>query len=215
MNDTGPTVAELFGGGVKPRDTRERLLFTALDLFASHGFHAVGLDRILGEVGVTKTTFYNHFASKDDLVLEAIRLRDAWESQAFRRALQEKGGYEPRALLLAVFDVLDEWFSLPEYRGCLFLLACAEFPSPNDPVHCAAASHFGLAAEELTKIARAAGVDDPPALAREWILLMQGATTNRMVGGGDDAAGVARRIAEQLLARRLEGGLPARGGAGS
>ncbi len=100
-------------------------------------------------------------------------------------------------------DVLDDWFNHPSYRGCLFLLACAEFPSPNDPVHCAAAKHFGLAAEELARIATAAGVDDPAALAREWILLMQGATTNRMVGNGDDAARVARRVAEQLLASRL------------
>lgn len=205
MDDAGPTVSELFGGGAKPRDTRERLLFKALDLFASHGIHAVGLDRVLAEVGVTKTTFYNHFASKDDLVIEAIRLRDAWESQAFRRGLQEKAGYDPRAMLLAAFDVLDEWFNHPDYRGCLFLLACAEFPAPHDPVHCAAASHFGLATEELTKIAAAAGVDDPAALAREWVLLMQGATTHRMVGGGDGAARLARGIAEQVLARRLKG----------
>jgi len=52
--------------------TRERLVLAAHDLFYAEGFHAVGLDRILAEVGVTKTTFYNHFASKDDLVLEVL-----------------------------------------------------------------------------------------------------------------------------------------------
>lgn len=202
MSEAQPTLAELFGGGAKPRDTRERLLFTALDLFKTHGFHAVGLDRILSEVGVTKTTFYNHFESKDELVLEAIRLRDAWESEAFRRAIQARAGYDPRAMLLAAFDVLDEWFTRSEYRGCLFILACAEFPSPADPVHQVAARHYGLAEEELVRIARAAGVDDPPALAREWVLLLQGATTNRMVGS-DGAARVARAIAEQVLERRL------------
>jgi AcrR family transcriptional regulator len=59
------TAAELFAKVPEPRDTREKILFTALDLFHVHGFHAVGLDRILGAVGVTKTTFYNHFESRD------------------------------------------------------------------------------------------------------------------------------------------------------
>lgn len=199
MND----VARLFGGGATPRDTRERLLFTALELFKTHGFHAVGLDRVLGEVGVTKTTFYNHFESKDELVLEALRLQDAWESDAFRRAVQARAAYDPKAMLLAAFDVLDEWFTSTEYRGCLFILACAEFPSPDDPIHRVAARFHGFAEEEFARMAAAAGVDDPAALAREWVLLMQGATTNRMVGGDDGAARVARGLAEQVLARRL------------
>ncbi len=39
--------------------TRERLILTAHDLFYCEGFYTVGLERILSEVGVTKTTFYN------------------------------------------------------------------------------------------------------------------------------------------------------------
>jgi AcrR family transcriptional regulator len=48
---TSKTAAELFSEIPEPRDTRERILFTALDLFHAHGFHAIGLDRILAEVG--------------------------------------------------------------------------------------------------------------------------------------------------------------------
>lgn len=202
MDEREASFAELFGDA-RPRDTRERILFGALELFKTHGFHAVGLDRILAEVGVTKTTFYNHFPSKDDLVVEAIRLRDAWESRAFARAVQEKAGYDPRAMLLAIFDVLDEWFTLDRYRGCVFILACAEFPDPRDPVHRVAARHFGVAEEEIAKMAAAAGADDPAALAREWVTLMQGATVDRLVRGDDLGAQVARSIAEAILARRL------------
>lgn len=153
-----------------------------------------------------ETTFYNHFESKDELVLEALRLQDAWESDAFRRAVQARAAYDPKAMLLAAFDVLDEWFTSTEYRGCLFILACAEFPSPDDPIHRVAARFHGFAEEEFARMAAAAGVDDPAALAREWVLLMQGATTNRMVGGDDGAARVARGLAEPLLARRLSRG---------
>ena len=55
-------------------DTRERLIAAGLDLFYQHGFHATALDRILAEVGTTKTTFYKYFESKDELARIA-RLR--------------------------------------------------------------------------------------------------------------------------------------------
>ena len=84
------------------------MLFGALELFYSQGFHAVGLDAILTEVGVTKTTFYNHFQSRDHLVREAVEQRDAWDITAFGKRVQELGGYVPRDMLLAMFDVLDE-----------------------------------------------------------------------------------------------------------
>ena len=53
---SGKTAAELFGVRARPRNARDRLLDTAIDLFYVHGFHTIGLDRILHVTGVTKTT---------------------------------------------------------------------------------------------------------------------------------------------------------------
>ncbi|MHC5064663.1 MAG: TetR/AcrR family transcriptional regulator, partial [Planctomycetota bacterium] len=106
---TAKTVAQLFSEVPEPRDTREKILFTALDLFHMHGFHEVGVDRILTAVGVTKTTFYNHFESRDALICEAIKLRDSWDQAAFEKRLKERAGYAPKDMLLGMFDVLDEW----------------------------------------------------------------------------------------------------------
>src|SRR5678815_1050879 len=75
------SAAELLGVPVVPRTARDRIVLTAIDLFYDHGFNAVGLDRILEVAGTTKTTFYKHFASKDELVVVAVRERDAWERQ--------------------------------------------------------------------------------------------------------------------------------------
>ncbi len=206
--DEGPTAVDLFGGGARPRDTRERILHAALDLFYAHGIHAVGLDRILGEVGVTKTTFYNHFPSKDDLVLEVVKLRDAWELSCFKNEVVQRGAYDPSGMLLAMFDTLDAWFNRPEYRGCLFLSACAEFPSPTHPVHRAAAGHYARAEADIQAMARAAGVADPTAFARQWVVLLEGALSHRLLAGRNDAARTARDAAEILLERALEGARP-------
>lgn len=196
---------ELFCPRDEPRNTKERLLHIALDLFYTHGFHAIGIDRVIAEAGVSKTTFYNHYESKDDLILAAIKKQDEWETEAFGRAVQELGGYDPQAMLLAMFDVLHRWFSHADYQGCLFLNASSEFPSAVDPVHRAAAKHYLAAEESMAKMARAAGVDDPSALAREWVILLMGATSYRQMTGDDDSPVAARAIAERILAARTQG----------
>ena len=109
--------------------TRERLVKTAHGLFYRDGFHTVGLDRILDEVGVTKTTFYNHFESKDDLILAVLEQRHEVESLTVGGLFEKLGGDNPRAKLYAIFDVFDAWFHLPNFRGCIFMTAAAEFPS--------------------------------------------------------------------------------------
>ena len=206
MEDRAPqkTAGELFGSS-PPRGTRERLLLAALDLFKSHGYHAVGLDRLLAEVGVTKTTFYNHFESKDQLAAEALELRDQLEGAAFMKRVRERAGFNPKDMLLAVFDVLDDWFTSADYRGCLFIHASAEFPNENDPIHRAGANHYLSAQQAFRQFAEGAGIADAEQLGREWILLFEGAVMHRLIAKDDDAAKVARKIAEQRLAHYLGG----------
>jgi AcrR family transcriptional regulator len=192
------TAAQVFGRP-EPRDTRERILYTALDAFYVHGFHEVGLDRILAAVGVTKTTFYNHFESRDELIIEALTLRGVWEGEALERGMRERAGYDPRALLLAHFDVMDEWFNDPHYRGCMFVLACAEFPVSSHPVHKHAAKAFEEAESQARGLAKAAGVRDPDAFARTYVMLIEGALTRRLVTGDNSAARAAREIVAKML----------------
>jgi len=52
------------------------------------------------DAGLTRSTFYNHFESRDALALEAVRLRNKWEMETFSKAVQDKGGYHPRVMLL-------------------------------------------------------------------------------------------------------------------
>ena len=200
------TTAEIFGDGATPRNTREKILFAALDLFLTYGVHAVGIDRIFGDVGVTKTTFYNHFPSKDDLVVEALAVRDQWELNTLMAQLHERAGYDPKGMLLAIFDVLDDWFRHEDFRGCIFINTCSEFPAPTSPIHRAAAQHKKNLLTKIIQMARGANVDDPEALASEWAILLDGAVTHRLVSGDDHIANTARRIAERVLNDRIPRG---------
>ncbi|HIP77475.1 MAG TPA: TetR/AcrR family transcriptional regulator, partial [Kiloniellaceae bacterium] len=55
---------------------REHLVDTATQLFSRHGYRATGIDTILAEAGVAKMTLYNHFKSKDELILASLRRSD-------------------------------------------------------------------------------------------------------------------------------------------
>jgi AcrR family transcriptional regulator len=184
-------------------DTRERLLELAKEVFYREGFHAVGLDRILTEVGVTKTTFYNHFRSKDELILEVLRAHDHWWRRTFARRLQEVAGNDPAAQLRAIVDVLDEFIDAEVFNGCIFVNVSVEFPRAHDPAHRAAAEHKELMTVMLRDLALRAGARDPVALAEELALLMEGSYVTRQVSGNRQAAAIGRRAAQVLIAQHL------------
>jgi AcrR family transcriptional regulator len=195
--------AELFGVRSPARNAKDRLIDAAIDLFYSRGFHAVGLDQIIAAVGVTKTTFYKHFASKDDLIVAAIHRRDQWERKAWNRAIRKMAGKDPKSQLLAVFDVLDVWFNDPEFGGCIFINAAAEFPNPSDPVHQAAAEHKRAGREQFRDLAKSAGCTEPDTFADLYTAVLEGVLILRHVHGRNDAARMARPMIERLIAEHL------------
>jgi AcrR family transcriptional regulator len=193
------TAAELFGVPAPARNARDRLINKAIDLFYTRGFNAVGIDLILSEVGVTKTTFYKHFESKDDLVIAAIRQRDEWETHAWAHAVRQFAGEDPRAQLLASFDVLDVWFNDPSFGGCIFINAAAEFPDQRDPVHKAAAEHKQKAWRRWRELAEQAGAREPDAFADQYTMLFEGTLIMRHVHNRNDAAKLAKATAQRLI----------------
>ena len=185
-----------------PSRRRDHLVDTALRLFCRDGYHATGIDRILAESGVAKMTLYKHFKSKDELIVAALHRRDEqlrdWFMQTVGRRAQA-----PRERLMAIFDVLEEWLSSREFSGCAFVNASAEYADRDDPVHRAAAVHKRLMLGYFRDLAAAAGATDADALARQLMLLVEGATVLVQVTGEADVAAEARRAAESLVGRAL------------
>lgn len=193
------SIHELFGAPPPRKTGRERLLSAAIELFYTRGFQAVGLDQVLDAAGVSKTTFYKHFESREELMLEAVRMRDRWETEAWSRAVRELAGDHPAGQLLAFFDVMERWFTDPTFRGCIFINTAAEFPDRNDPIHLAAARHKRENRNQFRDLAAQAGAGDPEAFADQFTALVEGTLVLRQVHDRDDAARVVRPAAEALL----------------
>ena len=177
---------------------RDHLVETALRLFDRDGFRATGIDRILAESGVAKMTLYNHFRSKDELILAALRRRDERFRNWFMRAVELRAG-TPRERLLAMFDALAEWFRDRSFNGCLFISAAAEFCGGALTIRAGCAEHKRLMRDYVRGLARDAGARDPDSLAGALELLMEGATVTAQVTGSTDSADRARAAAVVLI----------------
>src|SRR4029077_8879881 len=97
---------------------RERLLAAADELFYRDGVHSTGIDAVIEKAGVAKGSLYYIFGGKDELV--AAYLRGRLENWRQRVEAAQAGTHDPDAKILAFFDAIADYVSLPEYRGCPF-----------------------------------------------------------------------------------------------
>lgn len=181
---------------------RDELVEKALGVFYQNGFHATGMDRLVALTGISKTSMYKHFRTKEELILATLRLRDAeFRHWLFRR--MEELGATPRGQLIAMFDALKEWFAKDDFRGCLFIKAASEYQERDDPIFRQALAHKRDLLTHISDLAQRAGAAHPERLARGLLLLKEGATVNAHVGYADNPAMDAKAVAKTLLAEAL------------
>jgi AcrR family transcriptional regulator len=180
--------------------TRQRLIDTAIRRFYRDGFRNVGIDQILADVGISKTAFYKHFESKEDLMLAALEDHDRSSVETFRRLAQEHGGPTPLGQLHALLDVVEQLVATDDFQGCIFVNVAMEFPLPHEPAHIAAAKNKQSIEDMVHTLALEAGVDDPRSLARQLCLIMEGAYVTRHVTGNKQTVEVARKVADLVIA---------------
>lgn len=192
-----------------PPSRRDDLIDAAMRVFYKHGFHASSLDDIQREGGISRMTLYNHFKSKDELVVAAMRRRD----EIFRNSLMkfvESKARTPRERIAAVFDFHEDWFTGGEFCGCMFINASAEFSAADSAPRRLAAEHKLEIVRYLRELCAGAGLADPDDVAEQLNILLEGGiVTARVVGqvtdGGRDP-GAAARLAKRMAMRILEQG---------
>lgn len=182
---------------------RDELVQNALKTFYKGGFNAIGMDKVAEETGVSKTSIYKHFRTKDELILATLRLRD----EQFRNWLMrrvEALEAEPRARLKAIFVALSEWFHEPGYQGCMFVKASSEFQDRNHAIHIASAEHKRMVLKFFTKLAEAAGASKPAELAEQLLLLKEGAIVMAHLDDPDIVSVAMLGMADTLISVALD-----------
>jgi AcrR family transcriptional regulator len=177
---------------------RERLLAASDELFYRDGVHSTGIDSVIEKAGVAKGSLYYIFGGKDELVAAYLRGRlERWR-QLVEAA--QAGVDDPDAKILAVFDAISDYVSVPEHRGCPFHNAAAEAPA-GEAQQLAIKEYHSWLRRSFRQLAADTCVSDSEALADALIVLYDGA----LVTIGTDeparaAAITAKRIARLTLA---------------
>ena len=186
---------------VKSRSGRERILDAAYDLFSRAGVRAVGVDTITAEADVAKMTLYRNFASKNDLALAFLELREerwtvGWvQDEVMRRAIDAGRPACSRSSRSSPSGSQRD-----DFEGCAFVTSLLEFEDRSDPVRQACVTHLATIRAFVCSLATEAGVEDPERFAAQWHILMKGSIVAAHEGDRD-AAMKARELGELLLER--------------
>ncbi|WP_257155868.1 TetR/AcrR family transcriptional regulator [Streptomyces sp. Ru87] len=150
-----------------------RALVAAERLFYERGIHAVGVDLIAAEAGVTKKTLYDRFGSKEQIVVEYLAARD----ERWRAYLAERldGAGPPADRILAVFVASESWAAEHSSKGCSMVNAHAEISDPAHPAYGIITGQKRWMLDLFTDLARGLPVPDPERLGRALMLLHEGA----------------------------------------
>lgn len=184
--------------GTPAGSARERILVAAYDLFSRRGIRAVGTDEVIERAGVARATLYRHFAAKDDLVVAVLQRREEVWTHGLIEEQSRQRGATPEEQLLAIFDVMHDWFALRDrYEGCSFINVFLEL-GPDHPAGQACITHIDHVRDIVRHRAVAAGLTDVEEFASSWHLLMKGAIILAAVGDLD-AALRARRMGAALI----------------
>lgn len=159
---------------------RERILKAAFDLFYRQGYRATGVNQLISEADVAKASFYEHFPSKDDLLLAYAEEQARLEYRQLKAAVESWSDPEDR--FFAAFHVLYAWLKATEYRGCPFQNLVAEVSDHVGPVRKVAERHrenlkriFAEAADYLKEWSPEYADLETGQLVNAYLLLFEGA----------------------------------------
>jgi len=177
----------------------ERILETADRLFYGQGT-IIGVDTIAAEAGISKRTLYNHFPSKDALIVAYLqrRLRPIPIADV-----------PPAQQILDDFDRLERAFAWEGFRGCAFVNAVAELKDPQHAANAVALQFKELRRQWFRDLLERGGAADPEGLSLQLLMLVDGAIAAALVRKDPAVARAAKAAARVLLeAAGLDVSLP-------
>ncbi|WBU39124.1 TetR/AcrR family transcriptional regulator [Homoserinibacter sp. YIM 151385] len=185
-------------------DAKVAILEAADRLYNARGVQSVGMDELRTAAGVSLKRLYQLYPSKEDIIVAVLAARHRAWVEGLDAAVAAAA--TPREQLLAVYDVLGQWFCDPEFRGCAFINTFAELGAVSPRLAEIAREHKRDFQATTAELVRRAGA--PASLAPQLSILAEGAQTTAAIAGTPDAAAQARDAAAVLVDAAL-GAVPA------
>ena len=188
----------------KELSTKERIIEAANRLFYAEGIRAVSVDAIAAKAGITKKSLYYHFKSKDELMAAYLVSRDQPNMEVMRGWFEAAEG-DLAARVTALFSGIERAAKHPKLRGCGFLRTAGELANmPGHPAIKAGGAHKKRLEAWLADEFEMAGINPAEKLARQVVLLLDGAFAIMMVHHDPDYIREAGEAARQLVDMKLK-----------
>lgn len=152
---------------------REHILSVASDLFSSQGINATSVDKIVAKAQIAKVTLYNHFKTKEILIVEYLRDQDAKLWSKFGGKENADGGIaELHSFLNEIFDYIAD----KDFKGFASINAAVEFPESEHIVNQTSKELSKQLRTRLIELAEKAGFKNSEALAMQLQFIIEGAS---------------------------------------
>ncbi len=113
---------------------RQHILDCGLEVLATKGYNGTGVKEIVDAAEVPKGSFYNHFASKEAFVVEAIEKLAQQNLEKTELALTNPD-IGPKQRILNYFESNFEMLKQNDFKsGCLFGNLCLEMSDENESI---------------------------------------------------------------------------------
>jgi len=188
--------------------TRQSILVHAARVGSAEGLEAVSLQRLAGDLGISKSGLFAHFGSKEELHMATIEAAaQIFTDEVLRPALQVPRG------LGRVWALCNSWLSYLERGvfpgGCFFWAVAEEFdsrrPGPVRDSVLEKKNYWSYSLQRAVREAQAAGEIepgvDPEQLAWELDSLLGGANSGFKGNDGVRAIERGRRAIRDRLSR--------------
>ncbi len=178
------------------RGARGRILAAARELYYRRGINVTGMVELCAAARVSKRTLYQHFASKDEVMV--AYLADVAADPGYPpHAVLTRQDLAPRARLLELYATLAG--DRHPLRGCPFVNAGVELADPGHPAHRFAATYKREFAERLAALAREAGARNAERVGQQLAFLYDGAAAQVVLHDSPEPATQAQALAAALL----------------
>jgi len=155
------------------------ILSISTDLFEKNNFMSIGIDRLISESNVAKTTFYRYFPSKEILIEKVLERKRLYLIYSLEEVMKEK--IEPLEKLQELFLWFSSWFTSHEFHGCIFMKAQEEFPN-NLNLRKINISYKQWLEDEVENIFNKTGLRDSRKLASLFVIILDGLTVKANLG---------------------------------
>ena len=191
----------------KAQPRRQHLLEVAATLFNNNGYHNTGVDTITKHSGVSKTTLYKYFDSKEEMILEILENQNhgtlEFIESHVHKSKQQQPTLREHQHIPAVFDAVKDWMSQKNFTGCNFINASAEFGKADDPIHHCAARHKTAVRTIILGLLSELPEQQAQSLAEQILILVDGAIVVAHVTMDKSTIDTARLTLNTLLAQHF------------